>query len=173
MARLGVVGKAICIVSGGQTGVDRAGLAWAMRRGFEHGGWCPKGRRAEDGEIPTRYKLTPDTAGAPCPAHRVECSGQRRHGDLLTIAQAVRRFAEDSGLVPGIRETCAAPRGETSPFRRAPLRLRKFLRQHHVRFSMWRVRENLRSLALGVCPIRPGCDFRVYLGRRSRATGGL
>jgi hypothetical protein len=57
MARLGVVGKAICIISGGQTGVDRASLDWAIQRGFEHGGWCPKGRRAEDGEIPSRYKL--------------------------------------------------------------------------------------------------------------------
>ena len=57
MARLGVVGKAICIISGGQTGVDRACLAWAIRRGLQHGGWCPKGRIAEDGEIPARYKL--------------------------------------------------------------------------------------------------------------------
>jgi hypothetical protein len=45
------------IVSGGQTGVDRAALAWAMRRGFEVGGWCPKGRRAEDGTVPARFPL--------------------------------------------------------------------------------------------------------------------
>ena len=48
---------AIKIVSGGQTGADRAGLNWAIRHGLEHGGWCPRGRRAEDGSIPARYCL--------------------------------------------------------------------------------------------------------------------
>jgi hypothetical protein len=45
------------IVSGGQSGADRAGLDWAIEHGFPHGGWCPKGRLAEDGPIPERYKL--------------------------------------------------------------------------------------------------------------------
>jgi hypothetical protein len=45
------------VVSGGQTGVDRAALDWAIRAGISHGGWCPKGRRAEDGVIPERYAL--------------------------------------------------------------------------------------------------------------------
>ena len=57
MARQRLAGKAIRIVSGGQTGVDRAALAWAIRRGVPYEGWCPKGRRAEDGTIPLRYKL--------------------------------------------------------------------------------------------------------------------
>jgi hypothetical protein len=46
------------IVSGGQTGADRAALDWAIGHGVEHGGWCPRGRRAEDGAIPPRYRLT-------------------------------------------------------------------------------------------------------------------
>lgn len=46
------------IVSGGQTGVDRAALDVAIELGLDHGGFCPKGRRAEDGRIPDRYKLT-------------------------------------------------------------------------------------------------------------------
>ena len=45
------------IVSGGQTGVDRAGLDVAIQLGISHGGWCPRGRRAEDGRIPERYEL--------------------------------------------------------------------------------------------------------------------
>jgi len=45
------------IVSGGQTGVDRAALDAAKHRGIPIGGWCPKGRRAEDGPIPDRYPL--------------------------------------------------------------------------------------------------------------------
>jgi len=45
------------IISGGQTGADRAALDWAMEHGIPHGGWCPKGRRAEDGHIPEKYRL--------------------------------------------------------------------------------------------------------------------
>lgn len=44
------------IVSGGQTGVDRGALDAAIALGIEHGGWCPRGRRAEDGVIPARYQ---------------------------------------------------------------------------------------------------------------------
>ncbi|GAB4363837.1 MAG: putative molybdenum carrier protein [Methylohalobius crimeensis] len=45
------------IVSGGQTGADRAALDWALGANIEHGGWCPRGRLAEDGTIPRRYRL--------------------------------------------------------------------------------------------------------------------
>ncbi len=52
------------LVSGGQTGADRAALDWALGRGLECGGWCPAGRLAEDGRIPDRYPLkeTPESA---------------------------------------------------------------------------------------------------------------
>ncbi len=46
------------IISGGQTGADRGGLDAAVYAGIQHGGWCPKGRRAEDGVIPAIYELT-------------------------------------------------------------------------------------------------------------------
>jgi hypothetical protein len=45
------------IVSGGQTGADRAALDWALSRDIECGGWCPKDRKAEDGEIAEKYPL--------------------------------------------------------------------------------------------------------------------
>jgi hypothetical protein len=45
------------IISGGQTGVDRAALDAAQQFGVSTGGWCPKGRRAEDGTVPDRYSL--------------------------------------------------------------------------------------------------------------------
>ncbi len=45
------------IVSGGQTGVDRAALDVALELGLPCGGWCPRGRKAEDGPIDERYPL--------------------------------------------------------------------------------------------------------------------
>jgi hypothetical protein len=49
------------IISGGQTGVDRGALDAAMALGIPHGGWCPRGRRGEDGPIPARYQLVETT----------------------------------------------------------------------------------------------------------------
>lgn len=46
------------IVSGGQTGADRAALDAAIACKVPHGGWCPKGRRAEGGPIPEKYSLS-------------------------------------------------------------------------------------------------------------------
>jgi hypothetical protein len=45
------------ILSGGQTGADRAALDWACHNNIAHGGWCPKGRLAADGPLPLRYRL--------------------------------------------------------------------------------------------------------------------
>jgi hypothetical protein len=45
------------IISGGQTGADRAGLDFSIETGLEHGGYVPKGRKAEDGRIDEQYNL--------------------------------------------------------------------------------------------------------------------
>ncbi len=45
------------IISGGQTGVNRAALDVAIEYGIPCGGWCPRGRRAEDGSIDPKYPL--------------------------------------------------------------------------------------------------------------------
>jgi hypothetical protein len=49
--------RTITIVSGGQTGADRAALDFAIEHGIPHEGWCPRGRLAEDGPIAARYQL--------------------------------------------------------------------------------------------------------------------
>jgi hypothetical protein len=86
------------IVSGGQSGVDRAALDVAIALGFTHGGWCPAGRLAEDGPIDTRYALR-ETAS---PAYDVRternvvdsdgtlvlASGEPRGGSALTCRLA-------------------------------------------------------------------------------------
>lgn len=46
------------IISGGQTGVDQAGLDFAIERGIPHGGAVPRGRKSEAGPIPAKYQMT-------------------------------------------------------------------------------------------------------------------
>lgn len=60
------------VISGGQTGVDRGALDAAIELGILHAGWCPKGRLAEDGKIPHRYKL-------------VECDGSYTRRTKLNV----------------------------------------------------------------------------------------
>ncbi len=45
------------IISGGQTGADRAALDAAIRLGIPHGGWLPRGRKTENGPLPDHYHL--------------------------------------------------------------------------------------------------------------------
>lgn len=91
------------IISGGQTGVDRAALDAAMSRGLAVGGWCPRDRWAEDGAIPERYPLfeTRSKDAHQRTQRNVECSsatlvitrGPLMGGTRLTIeiAEALRR----------------------------------------------------------------------------------
>jgi hypothetical protein len=90
------------IVSGGQTGVDRAALDVALELGLPCGGWCPRGRRAEDGPLPERYPLC-ETASAAYPA-RTALNVREADGTLiLTRGEPDRgtaltaRLAEHSG----------------------------------------------------------------------------
>lgn len=59
------------IVSGGQTGADRAALDVALDLELETGGWVPIGRQAEDGAIPDRYPNLRETT-SPLPSVRTE-----------------------------------------------------------------------------------------------------
>lgn len=54
------------IISGGQAGADRGALDAAILLGIPHGGFCPKGRRSEDGPIPAKYQLV-ETSSAEYP----------------------------------------------------------------------------------------------------------
>lgn len=71
------------IVSGGQTGVDRAALDFAIDRGIPCGGWCPQGRWAEDGVIDPRFPLieTPSSD----PAERTEWNVRDSDGTLVIL----------------------------------------------------------------------------------------
>ena len=75
------------IVSGGQTGVDRAALDAALAAAIELGGWCPRGRRAEDGRIPDRYPLV-ETPGADH-AQRTEWNVRDSDATLILVRGAL------------------------------------------------------------------------------------
>jgi hypothetical protein len=76
------------VVSGGQTGVDRAALDAAIEAGVGCGGWCPRGRRAEDGAIPERYPLK-QTSGSDY-MDRTRRNVEDSSGTLATLIHARR-----------------------------------------------------------------------------------
>ena len=116
------------LVSGGQTGVDRAALDVAIELGLPCGGWCPRGRRAEDGPIPEIYPLreTPSASYPERTAWNVRDSdgtlvlarGRPRGGSALTVALA-RRAAKPVLVVDLERNADLA-------------RIRAFLAEHDI-----------------------------------------
>ena len=77
------------IISGGQTGVDRAALDVALELGISCGGFCPKGRKSEDGTIPEKYPLT-ETQTDQYP-ERTELNVKAGDGTLILLAGTADR----------------------------------------------------------------------------------
>jgi len=94
------------IISGGQTGADRAALDFALAHGIAHGGWCPRGGLAEDGVIDSRHQLheTP----APDPVQRTEWNV--RDSDATVI------FSIASKLRGGSQSTAAFAAAQHRPW---------------------------------------------------------
>jgi hypothetical protein len=125
-------GWQIRIVSGGQTGVDRAALDFAIQHGFEHGGWCPLGRVAEDGVIPPVYRLR--ATDSPEYDERTEKNVVDSDATLIVV-----RERELSGGT-SFTKTCAEQHGrpllvirETEGLVQGATALSKFLRRNEVR----------------------------------------
>ncbi len=90
------------IVSGGQTGADRAALDFAIENGYTHGGWAPSERKAEDGPIRLMYQLTvlPNGSYRQRTKRNVEDSDGTlivNLGELDGGTLATRQFAESLG----------------------------------------------------------------------------
>ena len=121
------------IVSGGQTGVDRAALDVALALGLLCGGWVPRGRRAEDGRLPARYPMR-EAASAGYPqrtrlnvrdsdATLILTRGEPAGGTAFTIA-----CAERAGRACMVVDLAAADLDRT-----AAAAVREWLRDHEVR----------------------------------------
>ncbi|MCA9057478.1 MAG: putative molybdenum carrier protein [Planctomycetaceae bacterium] len=93
-----------CVVSGGQTGVDRAALDAAMAVGIPCGGWCPAGRRSEDGRIPPQYPLQETDARSY--AVRTRLNVRDSDGTLILVLNEISN---------GTRLTIDAARQEQKP----------------------------------------------------------
>jgi len=120
------------IVSGGQTGADRAALDSALEQVIPHGGWCPKGRKAEDGPIARRYRLeeTPSSGYS----QRTEWNVRDSDGTVI--------FSIAARLCGGSKKTAAMAHQYGKPLLHVSRRLTgsdaaehlsRFLREHKIR----------------------------------------
>lgn len=121
------------IISGGQTGADRAALDFAIRHGIPHGGWCPRGRLAEDGPLAPIYQLE-ETSSRKYPQRTrrnvrdsdgtvvLTISSEAGGGSLFTLQVAERL---DKPCLHLCRDECATV-GEDGR------RLAEFVREHQI-----------------------------------------
>jgi hypothetical protein len=134
------------IISGGQTGVDRAALDVALDLHLPCGGWCPKGRRTEDGLLDARYPLT-ETPWWGYP-QRTEWNVRDSDGTLvLTSGRADRGTQLTIELATRLRKPCLVLNLTEQP---SPAAVRQWAATHLVK-------------VLNVAGPREGEDPGIYL----------
>lgn len=114
------------IMAGGQTGVDRAALDVALEAGVPVAGWCPTGRRAEDGAIDARYPLRE----TPSAAYAQRTEWNVRDSDATLIISPIAPSGGTQWTV-----TCAAEWGR--PVWVASVRTPKTVGLHVPRLKQW------------------------------------
>lgn len=123
------------IISGGQAGVDRGALEAALELGLEHGGFVPRGRRAEDGRVPDHFQMseTPSDQYPPRTAMNVKLGD----GTLLLFhgRQALVRSR-------GTKLTLEILLKQEKPWWAADPRVE----EHANRVAAWIVRSNIEVL---------------------------
>ena len=124
--------RGIKIISGGQTGADRAALDWAILRRIPHGGWCPKGWLAEDGPVARRYRLRE----TPAPDYATRTEWNVRDADATVVFSIAKKLSGGSRLAaelarrqhkPLLHLCRAAPRGDPAK------RLLAFLQRQEIK----------------------------------------
>jgi hypothetical protein len=136
------------IISGGQTGVDRAALDAAIRLGVPHGGWIPKGRLTEDGPLPETYALK-ETASAVY-AERTEKNVLDADGTLIIARGKLRggtAYTREMAVKHG-RPWLHVDLRQTPAFR-AALVIRQWIATHRI-------------MVLNVAGPRASKDPRIY-----------
>lgn len=118
------------IISGGQTGADRAALDFAREHGIDHGGWCPRGRLAEDGRITDDYKLSE----TPSSKYEQRTEWNIRDSDGTVIFTDVLPLEGGTSATAGIAKKLGKPclvlyRGQEED---EPDHLRRFILEHRI-----------------------------------------
>jgi hypothetical protein len=127
---LGILKK---IISGGQTGVDRAALDFVIEHDIPHGGWCPKGRKAEDGPLEPKYRLT-EAPSASYP-QRTEWNVRDSDGSVifsiaLTLTGGSKKTVDFA--IKHNKSWLHLQKGAASPERA----LLKFIREHEIALNV-------------------------------------
>lgn len=120
------------IISGGQTGADRAALDFAIERGIAHGGWCPLGRLAEDGVISQRYQLRE----TPLPDYAQRTEWNVRDSDGTVIFSISKVLTGGSKLTADFAAQYNKPclhLSEAAYGRSATRKLRAFVTRHGIK----------------------------------------
>lgn len=117
------------IISGGQTGADRAALDWAIGHQVPHGGWCPKGRRADDGPIPDCYDLDE----TPRRNYRQRTAWNVRDADATLIITLHKTLAGGSLYTAHRAKKLRRPWLHVFPNEPWRDELREFWKQHPIR----------------------------------------
>lgn len=119
------------IISGGQTGVDRAALDFAIKNGIPHGGWVPKGRIAEDGIILEQYHM--QEAPTEDYERRTELNIVNSHGTLIIShgelgggSALTQKFAETH------QKPCLHINLTAMPDFRAAIDIKRWIKQHDI-----------------------------------------
>jgi hypothetical protein len=131
MGRLCILHR-ITIISGGQTGADRAALDFAIEYGFPYDGWCPRGRQAEDGPLDERYELrqTPSRRYSQRTEWNVRDSGATV---VFTLAANVQGgTALTTAVATRLDKPWLHLAGQDVTIEQAAMRLRAFVREHDV-----------------------------------------
>lgn len=123
-----VTGPRFVLIAGGQTGADRAGLDWAIEQGVRHSGWCPRGRKTEDGVLPDCY----DLLETPASGYLQRTEWNVRDSDATLI------FTLDDLLDGGSKRTAAFAESLGKPWLHVrpgvhPKYVARFLARHGVR----------------------------------------
>lgn len=120
------------IISGGQTGADRAALDWAIERSVPYGGWCPQGRKAEDGPLSAHYGLR-ETPSDKC-IQRTECNVRDSDGTMIiSISSALSGGSQNTAKFADQYRKPWLHIAQTREGEHGPELLRDFVTRNRVR----------------------------------------